>query len=740
MKEYRVLNINGAVLNKNQLENYLQKIASDHILKNKSDKNTYPVPRVKENYDFINMVYVLLNDHLKNDIPIHPAGEWILDNFYIIEKTVKTIIRDLSLKKYENFLGISNGNYKGFARIYVLASEIIAYTDSKIDGDILSNLLKSYQNKNTLSMDEIWNIGLFLEIALVEKIRVLCEKIYSSQIQKYKAENIIERLVENKKQDTLKYKNLPSYKTKILGYGEMKYPFIEYMSYRLKSYGKQSYSFIKILENQVEMMGTNLSEVIKKEHFDIAVKKVSMGNAITSINTILRINFLEIFEEINGVEEILKKDPIKVYENMDYKTKIFYRNKLKDISKKTKISEIYIARKCLELAQNSYDELIQEKENKENGNYFDNIENLSLQINENINNKNLSFENIDNVNKEQSEIQGVNEEEINEKYFDKKNTDGKKVDITKLQKQAINEKKIDIIKDNNNVIKLKKSHIGYYLIDKGKQELLSNLLNKKIKFTSYEKKAKIYISNICAFSLIFTIILAWFLYYQTKNVLISVIVGLLCFIPVQTVVVQIIQYLLSKFVSPKMIPKLDFTNGIPKENSTMVIIPTIIKSKDKVEELMKKLEVYYLANKSDNLYFTLLGDCCSSNKEVESFDDIVAKSGINMANYLNEKYKDENFPKFNFIYRNRLWNESEAKFLGWERKRGFINQFNSYILGKIKNPFKVNTIEDWKNDSKCNLPKIKYIITLDSDTDLVLNSALELTRSNGTCTKFANFK
>lgn len=735
LKEYRVLNINGAVLNKNQLENYLQKIASDHILKNKSDKNTYPIPRVKENYDFINMVYVLLNDHLKNDIPIHPAGEWILDNFYIIEKTVKTIIKDLSLKKYENFLGISNGNYKGFARIYVLASEIIAFTDSKIDGDILSNLLKSYQNKNTLSMDEIWNIGLFLEIALIEKIRVLCEKIYSSQIQKYKAENIIERLVENKKQDMLKYKNLPSYKTKILGYGEMKYPFIEYMSYRLKSYGKQSYSFIKVLESQVDMMGTNLSEVIKKEHFDIAVKKVSMGNAITSINTIIRINFLEIFEEINGVEEILKKDPIEVYENMDYKTKIFYRNKIKDISKKTKVSEIYIAKKCLELAQNSYDELIHEKENKANGNSFDNIENLSLQVNENINNKYVNFEYIDNVNNEQFAIQG-----INEKYFDKKNNDVKDLDRTRLQKQAISEKKIDIIKDNNNVINLKKSHIGYYLIDDGRQELLSNLLNKKIKFTSYEKKSKIYICSICIFSLIFTVILSWFLYYQTKNMSISVIFGLLCFVPVQTVVVQIIQYLLSKFVCPKMIPKLDFTNGIPKETSTMVIIPTIIKSKDKVEELMKKLEVYYLANKSDNLYFTLLGDCSSSNKEVESFDDIVVKSGINMVNYLNEKYKDENFPKFNFIYRNRLWNESEAKFLGWERKRGFINQFNSYILGKIKNPFRVNTIEDWKNDSKCKLPKIKYIITLDSDTDLVLNSALELTRSNGTCTKFTSLK
>lgn len=685
MKEYRVLNINGAVLNKNQLENYMQKIASDHILKNKSDKDTYPVPRLKENYEFINMVYNLLNEHLKNNIPIHPAGEWILDNFYIIEKTVKTIIKDLSLKKYVNFLGISNGNYKGFARIYVLACEIIAYTDAKIESNILSNLLKSYQNKNTLSMDEIWNIGLFLQIALIENIRGLCEKIYSSQLQKYKVENIIERLIENKESDTLKYKNLPGYKTRILGYGEMKYPFIEYMSYRLKSYGKQSYSFLRILEDQVEMMGTNIAEVIKKEHFDIAVKKVSMGNSITSINTILRINFLEIFEEINGVEEILKKDPVKVYEKMDYKTKIYYRNQIKEISKKTKMSEIYIAKKCLELAENSYEELVNKCENKEDNTGFRENVDISLEVQESNN------------------------------------------------KDIIYERRLDIIKDNNKVMNLKKSHIGYYLIDNGKQELLSNLLNKKIKFISKEKKSKIYVSSVFICSLIFTFILASYMYSQINNIIISIILGIFIFIPVQTAVVQIIQYLLSKIVTPKMIPKLDFTNGIPKENTTMVIIPTILKSKDKIEELMKKLEVYYLANKSENIYYTLLGDCSSSKSEVESFDESVIKSGISMTNFLNEKYKDENFPKFNFIYRNRLWNECENKFLGWERKRGFITQFNSYILGKIENPFKVNTIEDWKKNNNLELPKIRYIITLDADTDLVLNSGLELTRSNGTC-------
>lgn len=80
--------------------------------------------------------------------------------------------------------------------------------------------------------------------------------------------------------------------------------------------------------------------------------------------------------------------------------------------------------------------------------------------------------------------------------------------------------------------------------------------------------------------------------------------------------------------------------------------------------------------------------------------------------------------KFQFIYRKRTWNKSENCFLGWERKRGLITEFNEYLLGNIQNPFKENTLETWK--TKNLLPKIKYIITLDSDTNLVLNSALEL--------------
>ena len=99
MKSYKILNAKGAVLDKFGLEKYLEKLASDHILKEKSDKNTYPVPRMMDNFEVITMVYNLLNEQIKLKIPIHPAGEWLLDNYYVIEETVKGIEKELTLKK-----------------------------------------------------------------------------------------------------------------------------------------------------------------------------------------------------------------------------------------------------------------------------------------------------------------------------------------------------------------------------------------------------------------------------------------------------------------------------------------------------------------------------------------------------------------------------------------------------------------------------------------------------------------
>lgn len=580
----KILKINGAPLDKKQLEKHLQNIASSHNLVNKSQKETYPVPHLIESFNVIQEVYNLLNEHLKLGISIHPAGEWLLDNLYVIEECVKQIKQELTLKKYVSFVGIANGSYKGFARIYVLASEIIAYTDNRVERKDLEDYLKSYQEKKTLSMEEIWNIGIFLEIAIIENIREVCEKIYVSQMEKYKAENIVERLVENKTKQEQVFKNGRLKKIEKNLLNDMQYSFVEYMSYILKRYGKKGYSYLKVLEETVELTGSSVSDIIKKEHFDIAVRKVSIGNSITSIKKIQRINFLEIFEKVNGVEELLKKDPSLVYEKMDNKTKEYYRNKIKEISKKTKISEIYIARKLLELA---------------NG----------------------------------------------------------------------NEKK--------------KSHIGYYLIDEGIEELYKVLKYKKRNSIKLKERVKIYITLILIFSVIISYFMAKALNSNINNLTILIISCILFFIPAFELINQIFSYVLSKIVKPKLIPKMDFSKGINKENSTMVVIPTIVNSKGKVRDLIEKLEVFYLANKSDNIYFCLLGDCTESSKEEEEKDLEIIEEGKEQVEILNKKYESSSkIPIFNFIYRKRQWNEKENSYLGWERKRGMLSQFNEYLLRK----------------------------------------------------------
>ncbi len=106
----------------------------------------------------------------------------------------------------------------------------------------------------------------------------------------------------------------------------------------------------------------------------------------------------------------------------------------------------------------------------------------------------------------------------------------------------------------------------------------------------------------------------------------------------------------------------------------MVIIPSVLKSPNKVKDLISKLEVFYLANKTENLYFTLLGDAGESTKEIEEIDDEIIKMGLEETKRLNEKYPNDGMGKFQFIYRKREWNDKESSYLGWERKRGMINR------------------------------------------------------------------
>ena len=226
----------------------------------------------------------------------------------------------------------------------------------------------------------------------------------------------------------------------------------------------------------------------------------------------------------------------------------------------------------------------------------------------------------------------------------------------------------------------------------------------------------------------------------------TVVLTLLLWVPMSQVVIDLFNWLLGKLHHPRGTFKLKFKEGlIPDEYATMVIMPTILKNKEKVEELMGVLEVYYLSNinrgsghnfsaaEGQNLYYTLVGDAASYKEADAPWDEEVVEAGLAKVKELNEKYGS---PIFNFVYRRRAWSEGEQTWLGYERKRGAILHFNDLVLGQTceeerERRFRCETVSEWLRRRVAETPRgsvspIKFIITLDTDTELVLYSAQKL--------------
>ena len=219
---------------------------------------------------------------------------------------------------------------------------------------------------------------------------------------------------------------------------------------------------------------------------------------------------------------------------------------------------------------------------------------------------------------------------------------------------------------------------------------------------------------------------------------ITAVLTILLWVPMSQIVIDLFNWLLGKLHKPMGTFKIKFKDGlIPEEYATMVIMPTILKNKAKTVELLEQLEVYYLSNinrasegerlesRPQNLYYTLIGDAASYKEADAPWDDEVVQAGLEKVKELNDKYGAH---IFNFVYRKRAWSEGERTWLGHERKRGAILHFNDLVLGQTSDEekakrFRCETITEWQKGA---VPAIQFIITLDTDTELVLYSAQKL--------------
>jgi len=199
------------------------------------------------------------------------------------------------------------------------------------------------------------------------------------------------------------------------------------------------------------------------------------------------------------------------------------------------------------------------------------------------------------------------------------------------------------------------------------------------------------------------------------------LIALIGLIPASSVGVNLMNSILTAALSPKTLPKMNFSESIPKDYRTVVAIPSLLTNFDEISFLLDQIELHYLANKDRNIAFILLTDFSDAPEETMPEDERLLNTAVDGIQALNERYLgDDGRRPFYLFHRRRQWNPKEDAWIGWERKRGKLSDFNRFILEQYEHSFET-IIGDVDF-----MGEVKFVITVDADTVLPREAAKSL--------------
>ncbi|MGH9582591.1 MAG: glucoamylase family protein, partial [Bryobacteraceae bacterium] len=263
-------------------------------------------------------------------------------------------------------------------------------------------------------------------------------------------------------------------------------------------------------------------------------------------------------------------------------------------------------------------------------------------------------------------------------------------------------------------------HVGYYLIDEtGSRNLLDRAnyrapLGTRIQRLLRAYPDEFYIIGVEFIALITVVLLIMSVVRNQEGA--GIVIGaLLLILPATQAAVEVMNYLVTSILTPHALPKLDFSKGVDRDCATMVAIPTLLINEKQIRELVDDLEIRYLVNRDPNIFFALLTDL-PDTAEPAGEQDTRVDLAISLIETLNRKYANDPYGGFYLFHRHRVFNPREGAWMGFERKRGKLLDLNQFLRNAF-DPFPV------KAGDMPLLPRIRYVLTLDSDTQLPRGTA-----------------
>ena len=612
-----------------QMAQYGKTLAARHQLVSGRAPNEL-LKRLADNEEMLLEVHDLLTDAIKENRRIIPAGEWLLDNFYLIQEQIRTGKKHLPKGYSEDLPQLSSGPSAGLPRVYDIALEIIAHSDGRVDLQSLSHFIAAYQEVTRLKLGELWAIPIMLRLALIENLRRLAAQIAIDRINQNLAAYWAEKMIVTSEND-------PS--SLILDIADMARSeppmvssFIAELTRMLQGKGPALAFPLTWIEQRLSATGQSSHELVQAEFQKQAADQVSMSNSIGSLRFLGTTDWREFVESSSIVEAILREDIGGVYAKMDFITRDHYRHIVEKIARYSPVSEQEVSRLAIGLA------------------------------------------------KESAERDGPWH---------------------------------------------RTAHVGYYLVGKGLRQTEKAAKMRLPYPDRLEKAVRRYPLLLYSFAIAaLTAAVGGGFIKRTHDHGIEggllVLVGILSVLCASQLAVTLVNWMVTLFIQPRLLPRLDFSRGIPPECRTLVVVPTLFTSEKELDELLGELEVRFLANRDERLHFALLTDFADAGQEVLPQDEALLNLAKEKVEALNEKYGSERNMIFFLFHRPRRWNAHDKIWMGYERKRGKLTELNSLLRGIGADNFSL-IVGDQDLFSS-----IKYVITLDTDTQLPRDAAWKI--------------
>jgi cyclic beta-1,2-glucan synthetase len=609
-----------------QMEQHGKALARTHVLNGSGSRDPL-LQRLDQNEQVLIGTCSLLTAAVMARQRIAPAGEWLLDNFYLIEAQIRTARQHLPKAYSRELPRLAEGPSTGLPRVYDLALETIAHGDGRVDEETLGGFIAAYQTVTPLALGELWAIPIMLRLALIENLRRVSVRITAARLQVNQAQDWANQMMEVAGSDPgrliLVIADMARSDPPLLS------PFVAELARRLQGHGPALALPLTWIEQRLAESSRTIEQLVLLENQQQAADQVSVSNTIGSLRFLGAMDWREFVESMSCTEQLLREDPGGVYRNMDFATRDRYRHVIDRLAKRCDSSETQIARTAIGLSQRS------------------------------------------------AARAGAGDHT---------------------------------------------SHVGYYLIDRGLQQLERAVaarlgLIERVRRVIRRFPLALHLGAI----LLITVALTAGLMAQARADGVDgwalALLGIPVLLAASQLASALVNWLATLLAMPQRLPRMDYARGLPPALRTLVVIPAMLAGRDRIEALLEALEVRFLGNQDEYLHFGLLTDFLDAQRETLDADAALlqqARSGIER---LNAKYRADGKDRFLLLHRARRWNPSERIWMGYERKRGKLADLNALLRGSGAHGF--STIVG----DVAALADVKYVITLDTDTQLPRDSA-----------------